>query len=435
MTTAPTTSRATAALRARQALPLLLAAASLLTLGACRTRDKGEGPYARKVAEYVPRIEEITGLRFKTPPKVEPRTRAQVREFVVARFEEQYSAGALAGEEAALKALGLIPESMDIRKFYLDLLTEQIAGFYDPRAKTLYVVEDQRDDLVGAVLAHELVHALQDQYLNLDSIQKATNDADRQAAAQSVLEGQATYDGMAVMLGGRARLGEALPGGWERMREMIRQEQASKAPIFSSAPTIIQESLIFPYLSGADFMRRYYDRKPDGQVFTDMPVSTEQILQTRAYFGEPRDAPTIVTLPDSNASVIHQNTLGEFATRIFLFDHTRDQSAAVGGATGWDGDRLRIVRTPAGNAVYWVSVWDSPVDAAEFVFALSMAVEKRYGAGAPDNLPGDVRRWTARNRTMQLVPGTVNGRTVVMYVDVPTGQPMNAVDLKRVTLD
>ena len=42
------------------------------------------------------------------------------------------------------------------------------------------------------MLAHELVHALQHQYIPLDSIMRQPGDNDRLAAAQAILEGQAT---------------------------------------------------------------------------------------------------------------------------------------------------------------------------------------------------------------------------------------------------
>ena len=56
----------------------------------------------------------------------------------------------------------------------LELLTEQVVGYYDPATKVLYVVDGAEPAMVNVTVTHELVHALQDQYLNLDSIQKIT---------------------------------------------------------------------------------------------------------------------------------------------------------------------------------------------------------------------------------------------------------------------
>jgi hypothetical protein len=59
------------------------AAATVLVAACSRGQDAGSGPYAREVAEAIPRIEQSTGLKFKTPPKLEVRTKDQVREFLL----------------------------------------------------------------------------------------------------------------------------------------------------------------------------------------------------------------------------------------------------------------------------------------------------------------------------------------------------------------
>ena len=79
------------------------------------------------------------------------------------------------------------------RAFMLELLSEQVVGYYDPAKKVLYVVDGAPEEMVNVTIAHELVHALQDQYINLDSLEKLTYDSDRQTAMQTVIEGQATF--------------------------------------------------------------------------------------------------------------------------------------------------------------------------------------------------------------------------------------------------
>ena len=148
-------------------------------------------------AEHVP---------FKHPPKLEIRTREQVRAFVLAQLEDSATQRDLAGKEAAYKVLGLIPDTMNVRRLFVDLLTEQILGYYDPKTKVLYVMNGAPDDIVGITIMHELVHALQDQYFNLDSLQHASGDDDRQLAAQAVIEGEAVYEQMRAMVGNNGSL-------------------------------------------------------------------------------------------------------------------------------------------------------------------------------------------------------------------------------------
>src|SRR3712207_7180185 len=120
--------------------------------------------------------------------------------------------------------------------------------------------------------------------------------SDRALAAQAVIEGQATYEQMMSMVGGEGNIAARLPGGWDQVRQMIR-EARNEMPVFATAPTIIQEVLIFPYLSGAEFVRRFKERRPGESPLNHLPLSTEQVLETPAFFGPRPDVPTRVALP------------------------------------------------------------------------------------------------------------------------------------------
>ena len=389
-----------------------------------------EGPYADKVADAVPRIERAVGVPFKTPPVLEVRSREQVRTFLERRFEEQRSQRELIGLERTYKRLGLLPDTLSLKPFLLDLLTEQIVGYYDPSTKVLYIVENAAEELVGVTITHELVHALQDQYVDLDSIQAVEGNNDRQTAAQAFIEGQATYQQLVAMVG-RVNLG-ALQ--WSRVRETIRQESANM-PHFASAPLVIQETLIFPYLSGAEFMRRLEDQRPRQDPFERMPISTEQILHSDAYFGDDPDMPTEIGLPPmTRGTAIYGNNLGEFETRLFLYQHLRDQASAVRGAAGWDGDRYVLFEIAGGEGFAWASVWDSAIDAAEFLDLMSRLVERRYGSVTQRPSNGGARIFDATTRTMMLQAAEVDGRPLVLFVDVPRGAPTDVLTLGAVTL-
>lgn len=415
---------------------ITVAVATLLTIGfvpsCAEKKAEFAGPYGKQVAEAVPAIETAVGLRFKSPPKVESRSKAQVREFVTRQIRDPVAARQLAGITAAYKRLGMIPDSLNVQKFLIDLLEEQIVGYYDPRTRVLYVVSDAPKEAVGITITHELVHALQDQYISLDSTQKVENQNDRQSAAQAVFEGQAVYEQISAMLGG-TNVAINLPGGWDRVRDMIRENQASM-PVFSRAPVIIQETLIFPYLSGAEFIRNYKDRSSGKPIYDDMPVSTEQILHPAAFFGK-RDLPTTITLPPlKGATPVYENTFGEFETRLFLFEHLKDQNVAVSGATGWDGDRYVLFKSAAGEGIAWATVWDSQADASDFFDLASKVAKARYGATS-DAVAGSVTRtYTAGGRSIQVSTAEVGGRPVVLYVDVPAGSSSDVVDLTQLKL-
>jgi len=424
--------RATSGTRRRVWAAALTCTAITLPMACAEKPANYSGPYGRQVAEAIPRIENAVGLKFKTPPVVEVRSKEQVRAFVVQQVQDPKALREFTGMEAAYKRLGMLPDTLDLKKFLVDLLTEQIVGYYDPKTKVLYVVSDAPTEAASITITHELIHALQDQYISLDSAQKLEGQNDRQSAAQAVFEGQAVYEQIAAMLGGN-NVAVNLPGGWDRVREMIRDNQSSM-PVFAAAPVVIQETLIFPYLSGAEFVRNYKDRNPGKELYKDMPQSTEQILHPSAYFAK-RDAPSAVSLPPlAGVSPVYQNTIGEFETRLLLFEHLRDQNEAVRGASGWDGDRYQLFSSGGGQGIAWVTVWDSAVDASEFFDMLGRSVERRYGVKQAASAGATTKLFSGAGRSLQITTAEVAGRPVVLYVDVPAGSSTSVLELTKVEI-
>jgi hypothetical protein len=422
-------------------------AAALPLLASCQQdQPVGTGPYAKEVAKAVPLIEKTMGLKFKRPPKVEARSKDEVRAFLQKKFDEDEPALEMAGAERAYKLLGLLPDTLDLRKFMVALLTEQVIGYYDPAAKVLYVVANggpSKDapsaEILNITITHELVHALQDQYISLDSIAKAHGDNDREAAAQAVIEGQAVLEQLSVMLGS-ANIGMALPGGWDRIRQMIREGQ-STMPVFATAPMLIQETLLFPYLSGAEFVKQYKETHNGGVPYQSMPVSTQQVLHPQeglhsATKQDSAGAPIRIALPKpNNATVIYENDLGEFETRLFLYQHLGDAGVAAHGAAGWAGDEFAAVNTPQGAGVTWLTVWRSALQAAEFRDLMERTIERRYGVAQGSGGRGDSRHFAGKKRQVELVAATVQGRPVVLYTDMPDGASTKVIDLSKVKFE
>ena len=403
-----------------------------VTFIACSSKPQAySGPYGAQVSAAIPKIEATVGLKFKHPPKIEARSKEQVRTYVMKQFTDAREIRELSGEELAYKRLGLLPDTLKLQQLLVNLLEEQIVGYYDPATKVLYVVNGSSPDIVGIVIAHELVHALQDQYISLDSVQKVTGDNDRASAAQAVFEGQAVYVQIAVSLGGN-NVAFNLPGGWERIREMIRENQSSM-PVFAAAPMLVQETLIFPYLSGAEFIRNYMERRRGSIVYNDLPISTEQVLHPSAYFLN-RDNPTRVTLgPLINAKEIYGNDLGEFETRLLLFQFLKNQDDAVRGAMGWDGDRYAVIDTPKGQGIVWLTVWDSATEAGEYYDLMGQAIGNRFSAKPSTSTPA-TKSYSVNGRSIQLTTLEIQGRPTVLYVDVPAGANLHIVQPGRVQL-
>jgi hypothetical protein len=252
------------------------------------------------------------------------------------------------------------------------------------------------------------------------------------------MEGQATLEQINIMTG--RDIGSFIPGGWEAMRELLRVEQA-KMPKFAAAPLVVQETLLFPYISGADFVRRFKEARPGSDVLKNIPSSTEQLLHTRAFFPE-RDDPTEVTLPEpAGFTRLYENTMGEFGVRIFLQQHLKNYETSLSGAMGWDGDRFVLLGSENGHGIAWVSVWDSNIDAAEFRQHLATAVDLTFRRPPERKIPVGSRpgfvdgtEYRTGDRVLFVGAAEIMGRPAVVYVNVPSGKSTDVIDVRRVTL-
>lgn len=336
----------------------------LLALGAaCRGTAPGSPSAQQLVDSLVPAVEQASRMKFRTPPRVAMRSRSQVRAYLAAKLDAELPESRARGMEAAYSLFGLMPDSVRLRPLLLDLLSEQVIGYYDADSSMLFGVIGSPRDQLRLVMAHELVHALQGQYLPLDSIFHDLRSNDRLTAAQAILEGQATVASIGIYSPGAGR--GAADDFWTMYGDQVREQQASM-PVFSRAPLVVREGLIFPYVAGAEFMHwwetasGHTDTLPYGPR---MPASTEQVLHPDHYARG--DAPLRVVI-DSTGPALHEDVLGEMETQVLvaqLNGRTRPDELA---ALGWGGDRYRVVETPDGPALVWYIVFDDPAAASRF---------------------------------------------------------------------
>jgi hypothetical protein len=195
------------------------------------------------VSDALPKIEQQLGLKYKTPPKVEARARDKVAEFVMHQLTSERAKVAIDGQQSVYRVLGLAPDTLNLGALLQKLLEEQVIGYYDPATKVLYVVEGAPKALLQQTVSHELVHALQDQYVKIDSIQAQTDNADRQGSAQAILEGQAVF--VQLLIDPNAGPMLKMPGGWDRIRDVIRDGQGGM-PVFASAPRASARGIAVP---------------------------------------------------------------------------------------------------------------------------------------------------------------------------------------------
>jgi hypothetical protein len=378
-----------------------------MMLGACRGEARqerqahGDDDLARLVDSLRAPVEQAVGLRFTSPPRSAMRSREQVRDYLISKLDEELPPKRLNGLEGAYRLFGLLPDTLQLRPLLLDLYTEQVAGFYDPDSAMLFGVEGADLTQLRLVLAHELIHALQGQHLPLDSILSARENNDRLAAAQAILEGQATLASLEVLAPGQAVAQN--PQFWELYREQVRRQQASM-PVFRRAPLVLRETLIFPYLQGAEFMHWWESQGRDSLPYGPrMPVSTEQILHPARY--AQGDAPVVLAFaPDSG--VLYEDVLGESEIRVILASLAGSDEVQTVVPIGWGGDRFRLHRSPGGEALLWYVVWDDERSRERFL---------RSAAG--------LRRTSRPGYRAALDSVRVGARPATRFVLAPSGWP------------
>src|SRR5438270_1467721 len=301
--------------------------------------------FAAAADEVLSEMSQITGLAARGPLKKTLRSRQQIREHVVQEMnEDKDKAERYAGARSA-EAFGLLPKGFDLDSFMIDLLTEQIAGLYDPKAHEFYVadwihIEDQR-----MVMAHELTHALEDQHFQIEAWVKAArpND-DSELARESVLEGSAMVAMVEYLLQGSGRSLQDLPD----IDPAMLIGDMSDTPLLKKAPPFIKDALIFPYLGGLTFSAAVL--KPSGweglpRIFAKPPVSTQQILHPALY--KSGKLPSPVSLPSMESALgsdwvkLEENVMGEFGWNEVLKQFLGELRAKQLSAA-WEGDRYAL---------------------------------------------------------------------------------------------
>jgi hypothetical protein len=316
-----------------------------------------------RVAKLLPELARLAQMELVRPIRVERRSRGELEGYLRFKLDQEMPPEEASYLTRSYALLGLLDGEVDLRDLLLSVYTEQVAGFYDPDSTALFVMDDMPADMLETVLVHELVHAVQDQTADLDSLTAKTRGNDRQAAAQAAIEGHATLvmlDYMSEQLQGEPLDFSSLPDFSQAIRPALEGMRA-QYPALAGAPAIIRESLFFPYLEGASFVAALWQQKqgrppPFGDL---LPQSSEQIMDPGKDFGPEPDPPSEVRMAlDPELEVLYENTLGQMELGIVLDTHLGSEGDSL--AEGWDGDRYLLLRNPSGeDGLLWASVWDS----------------------------------------------------------------------------
>jgi hypothetical protein len=363
----------------------------------------------RSVDEILSFASNDTKLPIEHKVKRKLISRDEVNHYLQEKFDEDEGAKRMERSEIVLKKFGLLDRDFHLRPFMLSLLTEQIAGFYDNKTKTVNLLDWIEPDEQKPVLAHELTHALQDQKIGLtkwssvslnntshnvqdDNKHLQVDEAD--TARSAVAEGQA----MAVFVDYTLRpTGKTLadaPEIADRLKDQV--QDTSGSPVMARAPLLLQESLLFPYSEGLNFeqaiMVKAGRQAAFADVLTNPPSSSFEIMHPEAYMAH---APVpMVRLPDIHPLLDPEYTpydigvMGELDVRI-LIELFGGREMADALAPAWNGgmyyaaQRKSAVTTAekestASLGLIYYSRWKNRDSARSFMHTYAAQIPRKY---------------------------------------------------------
>jgi hypothetical protein len=357
-----------------------------------------DGKYQDAESRYEDAFESILPsmrrLPFTSKVKRSVTKREDMKEMLINEFEADSTPEEFYANEMALKAFGFVKREVNLKELLIQVYSEEIAAFYDPKTKTMHLIKEDEarakkqpsflEQLFGkvagfdkderkTVIAHELTHALADQHFDIDAMQeKVKKNDDRALAVSALVEGEATLTMMGVGI-----------DDWKGTQiTQLRSEDLDRmftfvTPFLSflgggnslkTAPPIISESMLFPYVRGLVFCAKLVNSggwKAVDDAYRNPPLSTEQVLHPDKY-GDSPDLPMTVDLggltPGGDWKELGRNVLGEMQLAVLLRN-----SGGKSAAAGWDGDAYAVFEGPGHElALAWLTTWDSEHDAIEF---------------------------------------------------------------------
>ena len=334
----------------------------------------------RELIELMAEAEEVRGLPFLSVPTVVILDEAEFTERVAGLIAEDLVEEDLAIDSAYLALLGMVPEGTDLYGLFIDLYSEQVAGFYDGDALEMVVPAspDGFTPLQRITVLHELVHALTDQHFDFSDEYDTLIDegnGDDTSAYLALIEGDAQRASF-VYMEGLSPL-EAVQAATEAFR--------IESPVFDSVPAWMRSDLLFPYQQGLAFTDAVIGIGGLASVdraYTDRPTTTEQILDHGKYLSRegPRELPALTTQP-AGWEVYEEGSFGEWGLRLVLGE-SLSPGDATQAAAGWGNDNYAVYSRGQDVAVVIHYIGDAERDAEELADAFIVHGRNAMAGGA-----------------------------------------------------
>ncbi len=380
--------------------PHRIAALVLLAFAGCAYAVVSGGQInLQRAGQVLVDVQDLRELTFKTDVPLVLMDQGQANRVLERELARRHDEAELQRAAEAGALTGLYAPGTNLKAQTMRLLSSQVAGFYDPQDREMIVVKGKserglwskltgfftRSDSAGEMLlAHELTHALQDQYFDIhDALDQISDNDDRELALKSVAEGDATLVGYGYIHGTLdAKTIGTLLTHLEDMPKLFDVESPN-------TPAALRDSLIFQYTDGTRFVGEAYKRggwSAVNALYRNPPRSTRQVIDPALYFDHP-SPPLAITVAGwapvlKGWHEVAENTYGELLLRVVL---TRNPSAQaqVTLARGWRGDRMAVLRKGGALTVIWIVALNGDTAAAAFARVYEGILERLAVGGAP----------------------------------------------------
>ena len=343
-----------------------------------------------------------TGLPIKKQVKRRLTSRDEVEGYLTKHMKDE-DVKRLQRSELVLKKFGLLPRDFDLEKLLVALLREQVAGYYDPKTKTVNLLDWVPMEEQEPVMAHELTHALQDQSVGLDKwmkrgekdlgeLRKDPTAADIENdemddTREAVVEGQAETVMLQYEL---APVGRSIIDSPDLVDAMELQMAVGTddSKVFKDAPIFLRESLTFPYSYGLKFEVKLLEKggkeKAFAGVLANPPHTTRQIMQPETYLaGEQIPPMPVVDFKHDFKDYVKFDigAMGEFDVAV-LIEQYAGKKLSERLYPEWRGGYYYAARhkndAAAPLGLFYVSRWSTPEKAEEFAEIYARSLKKRY---------------------------------------------------------
>ena len=355
---------------------MVLAAAPAAALGA---DGDGSGPrrpreWDERILPLVDKVEGLRGLHFEHPVRVTFLSdRRFEREFAsdpdeLTRVERRE----LEDSTTALRALGLFDGNADeLLESASEVDAEGTLAFYDSQGERIAIRGRKLDIETEVTIAHELVHALQDQHFNLDKLVNRTENATEGLALDALIEGDAVrieVDYVAAL---------SLSEQDEYYAATANTAAEIEAGFSEDIPEIIPVTFGIPYDLGPylifDLVAVGGNERVD-EAFNAPPITDEHVLEPATYLAQddPDDVPRI-RLADDERPVGDAEPFGAISLYLMLASRI-DARVALDAAEGWGGDEVIQFRRDGQTCVHARFVGETRVDTDQIAGALDQWV-------------------------------------------------------------